>query len=167
MRVPSWPVDRKHLKELDAHLRTKFCREDYDKAMNADKKLGIEPNFYNGLDMQASRAQLNALYSKRKIDATVPNRESGLGKMNAMEQKIPKHEQSINMMESRVSILLDDVNMQLLFNTILTVILPALETRITEQAAWNGELKECFQSSLLIGPSEQPYCSKRCQPARP
>ena len=56
MRVPSWPVDRKHLKELDAHLRTKFCREDYDKAMNADKKLGIEPNFYNGLDMQASRA---------------------------------------------------------------------------------------------------------------
>lgn len=175
MRVPSWPVDRKHLKELDAHLRTKFCREDYDKALNADKKLGIEPNFYNGLDMQASRAQLNALYSKRKIDATVPNRESGLGKMNAMEQKIPKHEQSISIMESRVSIsekitnesiLLDDVNMLILSNTILTVILPTLETRISEQVAsrhvFNGKLKECFQSSLLIGPVEQPNRSKRC-----
>ena len=87
--------------------------------------------------------------------------------MNAMERKIPKHEQSINMIESRVSILLDDVNMQLLFNTILTVTLPTLETSISEQAAWDGDLKECFQSSLLIGPSEQPNRSKRCQPARP
>lgn len=78
--------------------------------------------------------------------------------MNAMEQKIPKHEQSISIMESRVSILLDDVNMLILSNTILSVILPTLETRISEQAVsrhvFNGKLKECFQSSLLKGPGE-------------
>ena len=62
---------------------------------------------YNALNMQAQRATLKYLDGKRKIESSVPNRESGLGKINAMNSKL-KTEGSISIMESGpVSYILD------------------------------------------------------------
>ena len=62
---------------------------------------------YNALNMQAQRATLKYLDGKRKIESSVPNRESGLGKINAMNSKL-KTEGSISIMESGpVSFILD------------------------------------------------------------
>ena len=47
MRVPQWPVDRLHLKELDNHTTAQFCRHDYDRSALTDKKLGIDYRLYN------------------------------------------------------------------------------------------------------------------------
>ena len=49
--------------------------------------------------MQAQRATLKYLDGKRKIESSIPNRESGLGKVNAMNTKL-KTEGSISLMES-------------------------------------------------------------------
>ena len=99
MRVPSWPVDRLHLKELDNHTTAQFCRHDYDRAALTDKKLGVDYHMYNALNMQAQRATLKYLDNRRKIETSVPNRESGLGKVNAMNTKL-QTEGSASMIDS-------------------------------------------------------------------
>jgi len=53
-----------------------------------DKKLGVDYHLYNALNMQAQRATLKYLDTQRRIESSIPNRESGLGKQDAMNQKM-------------------------------------------------------------------------------
>ena len=43
---------------------------------------------YNQLNMQAQKAALKALDAHRKIHSTIPNRESGLGRVDGMNRKM-------------------------------------------------------------------------------
>ena len=84
MRVPSYPIPKQHLKELDNHFTAQFTRYEGDRAGQMDQRLGVDYQLYNGLNMQAQRATLKCLDQSRKIASTIPNRASGLGQVNAM-----------------------------------------------------------------------------------
>jgi len=84
----NWPVRKEHLNQLDCHKTTTFTRHDADRSAATDKKLGIDYHLYNALNMQAQRATLKYLDTQRRIESSIPNRESGLGKVNAMNHKM-------------------------------------------------------------------------------
>ena len=44
----------------------------------------MDPKLYNALNMQAQRNTLKALNMQRKINSSLPQRESGLGKISKM-----------------------------------------------------------------------------------
>mmetsp|Transcript_5519 Transcript_5519/g.7381 ORF Transcript_5519/g.7381 Transcript_5519/m.7381 type:complete len:211 (+) Transcript_5519:709-1341(+) len=88
MRVPQWPIKKDHLSQLDNHKTALFTRYDGDRAAMIDKKLGIDYNLYNALNMQAQKATLKYMDGKRRVESSVPNRESGLGRVNAMNNKL-------------------------------------------------------------------------------
>jgi len=53
MRVSSYPIKKEHLQVLDANKTLQFTRYLGDRATTIDKKLGIDSNLYNALNMQA------------------------------------------------------------------------------------------------------------------
>ena len=53
-----------------------------------DAKLGADYNLYNSLNMRAQRATLKCLEANRKINSSIPNKASGLGSVDAMNQKL-------------------------------------------------------------------------------
>ena len=61
----------------------KFTRYDGDRAATLDKKLGIDYNLYNALNMQAQKEVLKTVSAQQKIHSTIPNRASGLGIVDA------------------------------------------------------------------------------------
>ena len=65
-----------------------FTRFEGDRAAALDKKLGVDYQMYNALNMQAQKAALKALDAHRKVTSTIPNRASGLGKVDAMNRKM-------------------------------------------------------------------------------
>ena len=88
MRVPKWPISKGHLAELDHHKTAQFTRYEGERAKEIDKKLGIDYSVYHAMNMNAQRATLKCLDAQRKINSSIPNRGSGLGKVNAMNQKL-------------------------------------------------------------------------------
>ena len=65
-----------------------FTRYEGDRAATLDKKLGIDYTLYNALNMQGQRATLKHLDNQRRIQASIPNRESGLGRVDAMNKTL-------------------------------------------------------------------------------
>ncbi len=55
MRYSQYPVKKGHLGELDNNRTMRFTRYDGDRAATLDKKLGIDYNLYNALNMQAQK----------------------------------------------------------------------------------------------------------------
>lgn len=53
MRVPKYPIQKEILGVLDKHRTAQFTRYEGDRAAAIDKKLGIDYNLYNALNMQA------------------------------------------------------------------------------------------------------------------
>lgn len=87
-RFAQYPVQKGHLGELDSNRTMKFTRMEGDRAQTIDKKLGIDYHLYNALNMQAQRAVLKTMDAQQKINSTIPNRASGLGKVDAMNKKL-------------------------------------------------------------------------------
>lgn len=73
---------------LDKHKTAQFTRFEGDRAAQLDHKLGVDYQLYNALNMQAQRATLKALDAQRRINSTIPNRGSGLGKVDAQNKKL-------------------------------------------------------------------------------
>ena len=86
--VSTYPVQKVHIREIDNNRNSQFTRGEGDRAAVLDKKLGIDYDLYNALNMQAQRATLKCMDTSRKINATIPNMASGLGSVNAMNQKL-------------------------------------------------------------------------------
>ena len=61
MRYSQYPVKKGHLGELDNNMTMKFTRYDGDRAATLDKKLGIDYNLYNALNMQAQKQVLKTV----------------------------------------------------------------------------------------------------------
>ena len=97
-----WPIPKGHLKELDNHFTAQFTRFTGDKAQKVDKMHGIDYSLYNALNMQAQRSTLQFLDQQRKIDSAIPNVESGLGRVDAMN-KTMQTEKSFNQPSMKVS----------------------------------------------------------------
>ena len=76
------------LQQLDQHKTAMFTRFEGDRAACLDKKLGVDYQMYNALNMQAQKAALKALDASRKVNSSIPNRASGLGKVDAMNRKM-------------------------------------------------------------------------------
>ena len=51
MRVPSYPIKKGHLDELDKNRHNVFCRYTGDRAEKIDKMLGIDYDLYHALNM--------------------------------------------------------------------------------------------------------------------
>lgn len=52
-RVPSYPIQKMTLAQLDQHRTAMFTRFEGDRAAQLDKKLGVDYHMYNALNMQA------------------------------------------------------------------------------------------------------------------
>ena len=87
-RVSSYPIKKVHLKELDEFQAGSFVKFEGDRAAVLDSKLGTDYNLYNALNMRAQRATLKCLEANRKINSSIPNKASGLGSVDAMNQKL-------------------------------------------------------------------------------
>ena len=86
--VVSFPIKKVHLREIDNFQTGNFVRYDGDRAAAMDAKLGADYNLYNSLNMRAQRATLKCLEAHRKINSSIPNKASGLGSVDAMNQKL-------------------------------------------------------------------------------
>ena len=53
MRVPSYPIYKGHLDELDKNKSNVFTRYSGDRAAKIDQMLGIDYDLYHALNMQA------------------------------------------------------------------------------------------------------------------
>ena len=76
------------LAQLDQHKSAMFTRFEGERAAQLDKKLGVDYQVYNALNMQAQKAALKALDAHRRVTSTIPNRASGLGKQDAMNRNL-------------------------------------------------------------------------------
>lgn len=103
-RFAQYPVQKGHLGELDSNRTMKFTRMEGDRAQTIDKKLGIDYHLYNALNMQAQRAVLKTMDAQQKINSTIPNRASGLGKVDAMNKKLHTERSGSYLAEHKVSI---------------------------------------------------------------
>ena len=54
-RVPSYPIHKGHLSELDHNKTALFTRHEGDRAAVIDKKLGVDYPLYHALNMHAQR----------------------------------------------------------------------------------------------------------------
>ena len=72
MRVPSYPIYKGHLDELDKNKQNVFTRYSGDRAAKIDQMLGIDYDLYHALNMQAQRAALKSLDMQKKFTASIP-----------------------------------------------------------------------------------------------
>ena len=53
MRVPSYPIQKDHVAAIDKNKNALFTRHHGERASEIDRKLGIDYQLYNALNMQA------------------------------------------------------------------------------------------------------------------
>lgn len=67
MRVAEYPIQKHHLVELDKNRTTQFTRHEGDRSAQIDRRLGIDYQLYNAMNLQAQRNTIKYLSAQRKV----------------------------------------------------------------------------------------------------